>query len=62
MDAWANVVVWLVTEMGNADIAGADVDFGLRIGGRVKMLKTSTVTDYGPTHTVPLVLPAAGKN
>jgi hypothetical protein len=33
LDAWANVVVWLVTEMSSA--AGADADFGMRIGGKV---------------------------
>mmetsp|Transcript_26298 Transcript_26298/g.49956 ORF Transcript_26298/g.49956 Transcript_26298/m.49956 type:complete len:671 (+) Transcript_26298:129-2141(+) len=62
LDSWSNVVVWLVTEMSNSDIAGADVDFGLRIGGRVKMLRTNVVASYGPSHAVPLVLPAAGSN
>jgi hypothetical protein len=35
LDAWANVVVWLVTEMSSA--AGADADFGMRIGGKVRV-------------------------
>jgi hypothetical protein len=45
-------------EIPSGDMAASDVDFGLRIGGRVKMLRTTTVTHYGPTR--PLPVPGVG--
>ncbi|KAK3267324.1 hypothetical protein CYMTET_24109, partial [Cymbomonas tetramitiformis] len=50
LDSWSHVSVWSVTEMASADVAGADVDYGLRIGGRVKILRTTVITEFGPTR------------
>jgi hypothetical protein len=49
LDAWANVVVWLVTEMSTT--AGADADFGMRIGGKVG-LPLSGLRLYSVSHSL----------
>jgi hypothetical protein len=45
---WGDVTVWSVNEMSEADVAGtSEVDFGLRVGGRVRLLKNSALLRIG---------------
>jgi len=56
---WGDVTVWSVNEMSEADVAGtSEVDFGLRVGGRVRLLKNSALLRIGldaarPAHRLP---------
>eukprot|EP00899_Mesostigma_viride_P015688 jgi/Mesvir1/2411/Mv22149-RA.2 len=38
LDTFGLLSVWMVNEMSSVDVAGADADFGLRVGGRVRLL------------------------
>jgi len=55
---WGSVTVWSVNEMSAADVEGTyEVDFGLRVGGRVRLLKTSAALRLGmdamrPPHSL----------
>jgi len=48
LDGWGRVTVWMVSDMSLVDVAGAQKDYGLRIGGRVKLLRTADALQVGP--------------
>lgn len=48
----ASVNLWVVTEIQVPDMAGSEVDLGLAPGGRVKLLRSSSVTLENPNKLV----------
>ena len=45
LDTWGRASVWMLLSLGAADLEGANSDFGLRIGGRIRMIQ---VADHLP--------------
>lgn len=45
LDTWGRASVWMLIELRAADVEGAEADFGLRVGGRVKLLQ---IADHLP--------------
>ena len=50
LDEHAEMNVWVVCELNEADRGGSESDFGLAVGGRVKLVKTSTIRLLNPVR------------
>lgn len=55
LDEYGVVNIWVLVELSDeqVDVAGSDSDYGLSIGGKVKLLKSATIKLSNPNRDVP---------
>jgi len=44
LDNEGNLVAWSYVELGSADLSGSEIDLGLRVGGRAKLVKSNSLS------------------
>ena len=52
MDELGIINVWIVIELEHIDWAGSESDFGLSIGGKLKLVKSATIKLTNPVREI----------
>lgn len=50
VDEVGGVMMWTVMELKEGDVAGSEIDLGLGISGRVKLMRSGVIQDAGTVH------------